>query len=392
MKNKKIYLFIVTMVLIAIMLFANSTNVYASNGVSFESGTSNTTFYVYTAIERWTPANDLVFTKNDEWSGSWYTKSVYLRDTNDSNYTNSVEITESMIDTDTHEVSLNGINNSNFNIFTYGSTVYLVEEYNISSLTSEASYSNFTIDQENTDYSLPCEDRLSLGIDTSNSMERTIVNTSMSQYTSPNSSCQLYIQSKYQNSSITESNRDIYIYPFMKNSLSEKVTKLSQGTIKLPIFNVDVNSLSAYGNAMHAGGFQLDLSNFGDSTFISEHNSPTGVSSSYGYYSGHIIQNDNYSLLSYSDLNSLSNSVNATYSWSSQDVATNSSDSISFSADLGSIGTDSTTTNSYKRTISGSISRETSAPNGVFYNVLPFVIAGIVAILGIVILKKNSVK
>ena len=384
MKNKKIYLFIVAIVLLAIMLFATSTNVYASNGVSFESGTSNTTFYVYTAIERWTPANDLVFTKNDNWSESWYTKRVYLSDTTDLSSTNSVEITESMLDTDTNEVSLNGINHSNFNIFTCGSTVYLVEEYDISDLEDNASYSDFKIDNENTNYSLPCKDRLSLDIDDSS-----IVNTSMSQYSPSNH--ELYIQAKYQSSSVSESNRDIYIYPFLKDSSNSKVTSESQGTIQLPIFNIDVDSLSASGNAMHAGYFQFDWSNFGDSSFISSNNS-SSVSSSYGYLSGNLIKKDNYSLLSYSDLSNISNSISVTYSWSDQNVATKTSSSISFSADIGSIGTDSSTTNAYKRTISGSISRDASAPNGVFYNVLPFAIAGIVAILGIVILKKNSIK
>lgn len=383
MKNKKIYLFIFAIILGTIMLFANSTNVYASQDVDFESGTSNTTFYVYTEIERWTPANDLVFEKHDDWSGSWYTKRVYLRDDYDSNYNHSVEITSSMLDSN-NKVSLNGINNSDFNVFDCGSTVYLVEEYDISNLDDYASYSDFTIDEENRDYSLPCEDRLSLDIDDSS-----IVNTSMSQYSPSNH--ELYIQAKYQSSSVSESNRDIYIYPFLKDSSNSKVTSESQGTIQLPIFNIDVDSLSASGNAMHAGYFQFDWSNFGDSSFISSNNS-SSVSSSYGYLSGNLIKKDNYSLLSYSDLSNISDSISVTYYWSSQYVATNSSSSTSFSANIGSIGTDSSTTNAYKRTISGSISRDASAPNGVFYNVLPFAIAGIVAILGIVILKKNSIK
>ncbi len=385
MKNKKIYLFIFAIILGTIMLFANSTNVYASEKVYFDEYSSNTKFYVYTAIERWTPANDLVFEKHDDWSGSWYTKRVYLRDDYDSNYNHSVEITSSMLDSN-NKVSLNGINNSDFNVFDCGSTVYLVEEYDISNLDSYASYSEFKIDSENTSYSLPCEDRLSLDIDDSS-----IVNTSMSQYSSPSDSYRLYIQAKYQSSSADESNREIYIYPFLKDSSNSKVTSESQGTIQLPIFNIDVDSLSASGNAMHAGYFQFDWSNFGDSSFISSNNS-SSVSSSYGYLSGNLIKKDNYSLLSYSDLSNISNSISVTYSWSDQYVATNTSSSISFSADIGSIGTDSSTTNAYKRTISGSISRDASAPNGVFYNALPFAIAGIVAILGIVILKKNSIK
>lgn len=383
MKNKRIFL---VFILSALFLFALAGTSKASNSINTGSE-SYSTFEFTTKIERWSQANDLVFVKNDSWSGDWYTKRVFLR----GQYNGSdveYEITAnklSSIDTYdgsyNHAVALKDKGPDGDWLFDLGSDVYLVEQYDVSSLANYYSNEHWTVGATDSSHSLSSSDRLVLDVNDS-----TITDTSFANYNPSSSDKTLYVEARYQSETPSSENRDLYLYVYMENN-SEKTNEVDQGTINLPVYEVYVD-FTAYGNCMPAGTFSapsaLSAPEWGS-------NNPT-TSSNYGYYQGRALYNSNYSLITYRDIQSLDDD-SITYSWSSNEhvVATNGGSSYSVSPDLSCTDYD-TYYNEYTFTLSGTISANRSAPNGVFYNIIPFVVAGVIAVAGIIVFKKRSTK
>lgn len=384
MKNKRI-IFIFMFILAAAILFVNPEKVKASDSISTGSDSYNQ-FEVTTKIERWTPVNDLVYVKEDDWSTSWYTKTVFLRGTLRSTGSEAeVEISSSDFEYNSSvggyavELGTSDPSSSYDFDFEYGSTVYLVEKYDISNITNEGH--TFVVNDIDTSYSIPTNDYLDFTFNDS-----TVESSSKYDY-DPSSSQQVYIEARFQSSTPSEEYRDKYLYPYLKDSNDSKTYTVSQGTINLPIFCVYVD-FSASGNMMPAGYFRIpDL----PSVYWGSNNA--NISSGYGYANGYVIRNDEYSLLRYNDVDYSSRTVE--YVWNEYDVVatSGSSSSISKMVDVSrSSRSRSVTENIYDYRLSTTINEDSSAPNGVFYNILPYAVAGIIAVAGIVLLKKHSVK
>ena len=375
MKNKRIFL---VFILSALFLFALAGTSKASNSIYDGSG-SYTNFEVKTKIERWSPANDLVFVKNDSWSSEWYTKRVFLRgkyDGSDVEY----EINESSfeeISTYSNTYS-RAIALKDMGPFTPGSDVYLVEKYNVSSIASNTSSLEAGLDGHVFD-DIPSNDRLVFDIDDSY-----IVSEAMTNYPSSFDK-KIYIDTRYQSGDPSDGlNRDLYLYVYMKDNSGSKTDEISKGTIELPIFRVDTY-FTATGNTMPAGTFTMPSAMHAPDWGTND----PDISSGYGRTIGRALYNSEYSLISYRDVQSLDdNSI--TYSWSSEERIATSSNSISISPSLS--GRENYDNHIYAYTLSGSATSDKSAPNGIFYNVVPFVVAGVIAVAGIIVFKRRSTK
>ena len=413
MKNKRIFMLMFIVGLFAIMLFINPNKVHAAAN----DNVVNNTLEVTTKIERWTRSNDLIFIKNDDWGGNstWYTKTVWLRGTSiDTSETIEVQIQESDFELDDsdgkYKCSLEGWNYDNF---AYGTDVYLVEKYDVSKLKNqdnivpgETTYTN---------YYLPCQDRLQLSVN-----NNTIKSNSTSGYNNPANSYQLYIKCVYHGNP-TEENRPRDIIVNMENS-DEKVTTKSQGTINLPVYRLKIDSLTASGNMMPAGRFSIYGLLYGDGDYDTVDCLVYGTfgheaTSSFGSANGYIYSASEYSCFDYNFITTVEfdDPTDVVYFWKGTegdiDACGQNLNGGSYSpyenidegydgsyyyipveTSISELVQDSNGSNTYVRTISGSISNSTSAPNGIFYNILPFAIAGILAVSGIILLKKNSIK
>ncbi|MBQ3408643.1 MAG: hypothetical protein IJH12_05530 [Clostridia bacterium] len=403
---KKKYLFILTFAIFVILMLLSTGEVKAATTYQ------NTDLYVRTTIERWNyHYKDLVFTKYDDWGGSgtndWYTKTVWLTNSasgdpeeiaQDSDWrTECIEIEESYFD-ENNKVSLDSGHFSTS--FDENETVYLVEKYHINTSSGNLSY---TIGEWNTNNALPCRDRLDFSFDYSSGIAQTIKETSMNEY-NPQNSYTVYIKALYDTDDVTANDRGTIVYFNLENSETKTLEK-SQGTINLPVYAIKVD-LTARGNVMEAGKFAVgrafpsdgDWSNWGE-VFCDD--SDLGITSSVGRATGYILdsydsetnENMNFQGISNRTINDFYIFYNANGDiW---DFYDNESwigylDRSDFS--LSSLVADSTLPNTYVRTISGTYENNQTAPNGIFYNILPFTIAGIAAIAGIVLLKKNSIK
>lgn len=373
MKNKKIYLILFAVALFAIMLFANTTDVHAT-----VYGAED--FYIRTKIERWSDNNDLVFTKNDDWNGTWYTKTVYLttNETGDPTDTTNggtyVQITEERLDNE-NKYYLN-INN-----FQNGSDVYLVEKYHITSTSSM----NAVLGGTGSSNTLPSNDSLDFSFDTSTgTIGETIKNNSMQNYY-PDGSYSIKAVLLYDSSDPSSEYRSTDIYLSMSDfsgDTSVKTDSESKGTINLPIYGLKAG-LRASGNLVSAGYFGVEVDTG------SNNDEYPNAGSGIGSTSGYVEKNDNYSLRSYE---SITNYYSTPWYYWNSNAATSSGRENVQNIEISELTQDTDLTNTYYRTIYGTYEDSQSISNGIFYNILPFAIAGLVAIAGIVILKKNSIK
>lgn len=369
MRKNKVYLLISTITIYFIMLCINLNVSNAQGQVELDPNSNPnefpTKYCYYTKIERWSDKNDLQIHENDYYD-STYTRELYCTPAEhlfDTNYYTSISY-----DGSSYTIG------SEYN----GTDIYIVEVFELNM--NNFSYSDFTVGEER-EYDFPSPTTISLNISGS-TMATSIATEAMKDYSPTTDSYTLKIQSKYQSETPDEESRDIYIYPYLEKD-GTKIANIDLGTITLPVFYYSLN-LTATGTGMPAGYFYSHTSILNSSDGISI------VESTYGSAVGDLgrTENDSYSALQYSEFINPS-SISMTY---------NSSDSNSYSNDFtlteanGGISFVNTGNNVWKKVLTKQLESNVSIANGIFYNVVPFVLIAIVAVLGIVILKKNSIK
>ena len=353
MKNKKIYLILFAVALFAIMLFANTTDVHASD--------TNYTLKVETTINNWQEGNGLIFVKVDE---NWedisfndgyfqYTKTVYLQ--------KQGETTKHAITSSEYLSNFDGY-------FENGDTVKLIEEYTFRSTGSKlAVQQDFTIDSD---------DYLTLGTldqgeatgkwSTGAEWQRTYASSALSNYNGENmGTLTAYYDGFYESA---------YKYYFYFADGNNKTTTYDRGQINLMSFRVYAD-FDVSGNLVGPDSYYW---------YVSPH-----TANSFGNYtetsSYEVVSADQFNAVVSDDfdiyicgtpqVNNASTSFNYGTSWSDANVS-----SVETSGDYMYV------------TLTQSGDFSVTPPNGIFYNILPFAVAGLVAIAGIVILKKNSIK
>ncbi|MBQ3408644.1 MAG: hypothetical protein IJH12_05535 [Clostridia bacterium] len=375
---KKRYLFILTFAIFAILMFLSTGEVKAST--IFQGG-DNQVFYVRTKIERWSNNNDLVFIKNDNWGGSeandWYTKTVWLTslETGDPENGASYQIQASALNN--NRLILNNLEGSPFS---QGDTIYLVEKYVINTTSHNLRYEV----GETISNILPSADRLDFSFDYSSGIGQTIKNTSMQNYT-PEDSYSLYTTAIATDTDVA-ADRDTNVWIYF-GTATNKLQNKSKGTINLPVYAVKID-LTAQGNALKSGYISGCIGDIRIGKYLDER-----CESSVGSASG-IVTYD----YCFNDITNKAISDYTFYYYWLEDGndfygAVCGGDCIEFdNLTMSSLSVDNIEPNTYTRTIAGTLERNQTVPTGIFYDILPFIIAGMVAIAGIILLKKNPIK
>lgn len=390
MKNKRVF-YLMSIIIMFIMIICLATNVTnATEEVAFDPNSNSsdypTTYYYYTQIERWTPYNDLVYTVPD-YDISYLARTVYLAESGSLDtpiYTILDEYSGS--GGGTYTLDENNIGN-NISESYNGSTLYLVEKYEV--VPSQFDYSSLTVGVTQ-EFDFPAPGTLSLNISGTSQMANSVKTTAMADYSVPSySSRKLKVDSQFQSSAADEPLRDVYIYPYLElqdtsTSTAYKSSEISLGTVRLPVFYVKID-LTATGTGMPAGYFNIQESLGNEKMEV--------VESTYGSAVGYVgkVQNDEYSYFSFANFTS-SSSFNISYGSADGERVDSSDYSFYATESNGAVTYSNLGDNVWMMQVKHQFNSDVSISNGIFYNVLPFVIIAIVAVLGIAILKKNSIK
>ena len=380
MKNKRIFMLMFIVGLFAVMMFMNPNEVHAATTYN-----TNFDFVKVTEIQRWTPENDLIYRKVENWGGdsTWYTKEVYLSNTATPDFsTNSWQLME---------ITDNGDTFYNEGSDYEGQTLYLIEKYTIN-LTSVGD--SLAVGETNIAGYIPTGDYLDFNFNNTTIKTNSTINYIKNESSNSYQAC---VEKLFTSGTADTENRDTTVYAYVKNSSEAKVTSASRGSIVLPIFNLKV-SMSASGNMVPAGHFAIHFAR--DDQYWGNDIDANTSTSSLGSASGYFLKKDYCSSLTY---DYFSNPVyDVYYRWSNNepDIYGKSYSNIgnwnqyelnSSEYTVSEIEED-TGNNTYYRTVSATLNWNKTAPNGIFYNILPFAIAGILAVAGIALLKKNSIK
>lgn len=356
MKNKRIYLLLFAIALFALMLFANTTDVHASD--------TNYVLNVETTINNWQEGNDLIFVKVDnDWEDVscdegrlQYTKTVYLQESGNST---TYPITE------TKKLS--------YYSFSTGSTVKLVERYEFT-----GSDNNMAVERS---FGINSQDYITLGsLDNNGDLiadskwsqktgwKKTYSDTAFEYYEGAEmGTLYAYYDSFYEGA--------YRYYFYFVGDNNSKTTTFDRGDINLMSFRV-YTDFDLSGNLVGPDSYYWYISPSSTSSTDSFDETTDHIVVSAGQFND--IVNDNYYI----------------YICGTPQVD-NASTSFSYGSSWGAANRSSVQTsgNDYMYvTLTQSGDFSVTPPNGVFYNILPFAVAGLVAIAGIVILKKNSIK
>ena len=398
-KNIKTIMLFVT----AFVLFGITSPVYASYDGDI---------YVETNIDRWSPANDLQF-----YSTRCSSAVIEGVDVNGNDLSVNLDCGT--------EVSLGfefDGSDSSWNNYPYkfksGSVVTVRETLDYSNescgatLCQESEIGNFS------------ETSLSLNIPDSEQykdemIEKTFDNVSTDTY---NVYMDRVYEDEYSNYTVS------YIY---LNDGGTKGDTINLGTILLPIYKINYD-LSAKGNFLPRGYWSIEFDSsdtmpyaLSDVEFNFDKTSETDVGGprTDGTYIDRGVNNNGnyYSFLSYSmfdrigvskildvkyiGVDTVDNNVSSAYStdyslYSTEfDRLSKTTGNVSAvrraynpNQNVGIVKADSSDDNTYVYTLNQDIENNVSVPNGIFYNIIPFILIIAVAGIGIVIIKKRSVE
>ena len=377
MRNKRLFFKLLVMTLIiALAIIFNPVTVHASDDDNY--------LVVVTKIQNYNNFGEVTLVKEDDASGSIsvggiatvdYTKKVVLSD--DTTYSSGdVEITDyagASTGTDIILMGDNGDSGSYTTYFQDGSTVYLLEIYEFDS--DDFEY----VTQSTYDFNIPNADYLKFDYTNDYLNAAALENYPYSANAEFNP--EVHYEGLYSSSDVTDG-RDVYDYLYFTGTGSAKSRTIEKGTIVVPNFFASFNG-SVYGNLVPYGSFSFE----GTGASISSTNSdPTRISYS------NLIAFAN-STVSYSASDDSYLSANGEHSF----YRSQSGKSWGYYTDLAeqsgvSYNTDSEGTPSYTYERSMTVSENRDNPTGVFLNILPFVVAIVIAGVGVVLLKKNSIK
>ena len=375
MRNKRLFFKLIVMTLIiALAIIFNPTTVHASD---------DNYLVVATKIQNYNNFGEVSLVKKDSASGS-----ISLGGATTVNYTKTVALSEDTTydgsDYDIYNYSSasigdaivlmgrDGDTDSLTSNFSQGSTVYLLEIYEFDS--DDFEY----VTQSTYDFTLPNADYLRF--DYTNSYLNSEALSDYSYDASTAFDPEVHYEGLYSSSDVTDG-RDVYDYLYFTGTGSAKSRTIDKGTIVVPNFFASFNG-SVYGNLIPYGSFRLDSNDSLAST------------------------NTDSTRVAYTTLVSF---ANATISYSASDDSYLSSNgghdfyrsqsgrswgSDTYLPDQSgmSYSTDNEGTPSYTYVREWSITENRDNPTGVFLNILPFVVAIVIAGAGVVLLKKNSIK
>lgn len=379
MKSKKLMI-LFTILAFAILAFVFTPEVHAD---TYEN---NSIIKVKTTIRNWSKDNYLNYNANTN-SIPGVTKSVYLTD----GYNTTVDITNlgnvdlgadgnySTIRDFHNGDDLEGLNN-----FSEGSTVYLYEKYDFSEKLNQTNYSSPLNYTENIA-------EISLGSLTYDSYYDIINANAMKNYNSNSiDSITAYMDVVYGTEDPSQNSSSNIVKYLYTQSGGEKTSELDLGEIIIPRFDIYMN-LEAKGNLLGSGYFRADMQYWDELTgnvlgwseedeyWYKSDNTSKIYNRDYGFTTTESLANALYGFNYYYkeigkddgyDLN-----VSRT-GWDDNELR------ASYNSDYGT----------YKLYISGTIEEHRDVPNGIFYNILPYAIAIALASIGVIILKKHSVK
>lgn len=381
-KMKKLFVFLFALV----VMFGFTNTVKADSYDS--SNEMKGKIVVRTTINNWSSTNDLVYdvdvndnfvNDTDGWlysNNNYYTKTAYLE-----GKINNVTTQKNLSFQD-----YNLDQNNNFN-FDEGTTVTLVEIYDFNDYLNEQYRSSFADYEQNQDAlsgnignsitSIISEDKLKFSWeddDTLDSFDRYIL--SYTKGTNFDASRSIYFDYVYDSENISTS-RNIVEYLYSSNDNTTKSNIITRD-LNVPRYRV-YGSLSAKGNIAGLTEFQLQLPD--SRTCYCGHSSCSGYFSDYG--------SNEPANLSYEEIKYVLENSPIAYGAGGGSGATVYTYGNSWSdANMSQDWSDGVLTVSF--TQSGT--ENVSVPNGLFYNILPFVIILGIAGAGFVILKKNKVK
>lgn len=364
MKNKRFLLKMLLVSVVAIIvMFLSPKSVKAY----FDSSDVNTRLILKTTINNYSNQGDLRYVVTEDNSGQItfsapngngsvtldYTKSIYLSSnaTFDENSSDTVQL---------YETSDFDITDSSF---FNGTTVYLYEVYDFDISSGLAINADaFTANFSNGDY---------VYVNISNT---SVVNNSMSEYSySSTNQCRptMYLEGVYDDEDLDD-RTGTYYNSICYSEGGSKTAIIEKGTINMPRFFWKFYG-TASGNLLPAGGF-----------YIGDSEATVNDSSMWNECKYSAFVNFANATISYvgSDDNYVDSDGSHTYTKTSNGYG------ISDSTDLSSYLSDG----EYKISRSMDANLNKDNPTGVFFDVMPFVVAIVIAGAGVILLKKNSVK
>ena len=355
MKNQKLFLkLVLAIILVAIAFLLKPINANATI-----SGNENYRLVVVTTINNWETQYDLaeLYLNTENTSGSvsdsnnnvslGYSVSFYLSD--DEVYDNGDE-----------PISSGSLYSDKFSS---GSNVYLLEVYDF-----EVS-DGYALDDRALTFTLPCNNYVSSYISNT-----ALQNAIMSNYSSSFSPT-AFVDGVYNSSEVNLSNdyddRDYYNMIYFNTG--SKTDTISRGTITNPKFFVSFTG-TASGNILPHGSFNVGS---GDGTVTQvTYSQFKDFANATITYEG----SDDYYI----------NEDNGSHSFTQSQEGYNFTDETNLASNE-HVTVDEDGCN-YTVSRSMNVVNNKDNPTGIFYNVLPFVVAIVIAGAGVVLLKKNSIQ
>lgn len=355
MKNKKILLkLVLAIVVVAIMFVLKPINANATI-----SGNENYRLVLVTTINNWETTrgfSNLTLNTNNT-NGSVYDEHNYV----------SLDYTVSFYLSSDSEYDSSDISISDGTLysddFSNGDTVYLLEVYDFT-------VSNgYALDDQAISFTLPVDSYLSTYVENT-----ALANTIMSGY-SYNFAPTAYIDGVY-DSSIVGGSESRNFYNMIYFNSGSKTDTISRGTIDDVKFYVSFTG-SKSGNILPDGTFNVSTGLNGTEQ-VSYYNFINFANATITYEG----TDDNY----INENNSVSGNTSHTYTESQEGYGFSNSTNLNSNEHVSVSGSNYTVSRIMN------VVNNKDNPTGIFYNVLPFVVAIVIAGAGVVLLKKNSIQ
>lgn len=357
MKNKKLLLkLVLAIMVVAIMFISKPINVHADDIDGSSNG--NYRLVLSTRIDNWDPDyrfNNFTLYTSDT-SGTinlGENNSGLTLDYNVNFYLSSNDQYDS---DDDLSISSGDLSSDNF---VSGSKVYLLEVYDFDIP------SGYALDNKELSFELPLNSYIYTNI-TNNDLNRAM----MSNYQGSTNTVTAYIDGVYDGEDVSES-RGFYDMIYFKDESDSKTDTKSRGSVFNPKFYVSFSGTKK-GNLLPNGDFDVRSGLDG----------PEQVS-----YSG-FIEFANATITYSGEDSGYYNVENKSHSFEETQYGYgfNDNTNLSSASNVRAEG------NSYTVFREFNVENYKDSPTGIFYNVLPFVVAIIVAGAGVVLLKKNSIQ